>query len=188
MSVFCHPKVSEPLSPLRRFLNLDPAAELVFGAKPRVPTVDGRIDRTEVDLQVGDLLIEAKLTEGDFQFARWEAVRRYRDFEAVFDPTLLPERKGKLEGYQLVRGILGALAEEATRFCLLCDARRPDLIASWYRVVSAMRSSDRHWRCCVLTWQELVHTLPPSLRLWLREKYGIIPVPTCQKAITMQSF
>jgi hypothetical protein len=34
--------------------------------------------------------VEAKLTEGDFQTRKAEVVEAYRDFEAVFDPELLP--------------------------------------------------------------------------------------------------
>ena len=38
-----------------------------FGWKARVPLKNGRFDRTEVDLRWGGLLVEAKLTEADFQ-------------------------------------------------------------------------------------------------------------------------
>jgi len=38
-----------------------------FGYKARVPLLGGRTDRTEVDMKLGRLLVEAKLTESDFR-------------------------------------------------------------------------------------------------------------------------
>lgn len=90
MNVFCTPGVAT--SPvLRRALGIDVDATPIFGWKARVPLINGRFDRTEVDLRLGSLLIEAKLTEGDFQTCETTVVRQYRDFEAVFDPALLPQ-------------------------------------------------------------------------------------------------
>jgi hypothetical protein len=51
---------------------------------------NGRFDRTEVDMRWGDLLIEAKLTETDFQSCKADVVATYRDFDTVFDRELLP--------------------------------------------------------------------------------------------------
>jgi len=75
-----------------------------FGWKAKVPLQSGlfppqraktarrgpRFDRTEVDMRYGDLLVEAKLTEGDFQTRAATVVEGYRDFDAVFDRELLP--------------------------------------------------------------------------------------------------
>lgn len=90
MNVFCTPGVlTSP--PFRRTLSLDDEAEPVFGWKARVPLASGRFDRTEVDLRLGSLLIEAKLTEGDFQTCEAAAVEQYRDLDLVFDRNLLPQ-------------------------------------------------------------------------------------------------
>ena len=62
----------------------------VFGWKARVPLANGRFDRTEVDMRLGSLLVEAKLTEGDFQTREARIVEAYRDFDEVFDRELLP--------------------------------------------------------------------------------------------------
>ena len=61
-----------------------------FGWKARVPLKNGRTDTTEVDLRWGSLLVEAKLTEADFQTRAAAVVEGYRDFEEVFSPELLP--------------------------------------------------------------------------------------------------
>ena len=88
MNVFCTPGVLE--SPLvRSVLGVEDGADAVFGWKARVPLKSGRTDTTEVDLQWGSLLIEAKLTETDFQTRAAAVVESYRDFEEVFSPELL---------------------------------------------------------------------------------------------------
>jgi hypothetical protein len=89
MNVFCTPGVLEDCA-LRSILGIDNTAEPIFGWKARVPLANGRFDRTEVDLCLGSLLIEAKLTESDFQTRKASVVESYRDFEAVFDRELLP--------------------------------------------------------------------------------------------------
>ena len=89
MNVFCAPDVRAS-SILRRTLGVDRGAEPVFGWKARVPLTSGRFDRTEVDMRWGNLLIEAKLTESDFQTRAAKIVESYRDFDAVFDRDLLP--------------------------------------------------------------------------------------------------
>jgi len=89
MNVFCTPGVLE--SPrVRSFLGVDDGAQSLFGWKARVPLKNGRTDTTEVDLRLGSLLIEAKLTEADFQTRAAIAAEGYRDFEEVFTKELLP--------------------------------------------------------------------------------------------------
>ena len=89
MNVFCTPGVSDSPA-LGNVLGMECEAEPVFGWKARVPLANGRFDRTEVDMRLGSLLIEAKLTEGDFQTRAADVVESYRDFDLVFDRELLP--------------------------------------------------------------------------------------------------
>jgi hypothetical protein len=56
----------------------------------------------------------------------------------------------------------------------MLDGRRPDLLESWYSVMSAVRRHDLRVRCKVLTWQELAECLPRRVQGFLAEKYGII--------------
>lgn len=84
MNVFC----TAPA--VRLALGVSGDDEPVFGWKARVPLASGLFDRTEVDMRWGDLLVEAKLTEGDFQTRAAKIVEGYRDFDAVFDRELLP--------------------------------------------------------------------------------------------------
>ncbi len=89
MNIFCTPGVAES-APLRAVLGVEPDAETTFGWKARVPLGNGRFDRTEVDMRLGSLLVEAKLTESDFQTRLAPVVEAYRDFDTVFDRDLLP--------------------------------------------------------------------------------------------------
>ena len=113
-------------------------AEPEFGFKPRVPLHREMMDCTEVDMRIGDLLVEAKLTESHFQWASPKLISRYRDLETVFDCSEIPIRNGKYGGYQLIRCALAAHALECS-FCVFCDARRSDLIEVWYAVLRAIR-------------------------------------------------
>lgn len=227
MNIFCTPGVLAS-DPLRSTLGIESDAAPVFGWKARVPLAGGRFDRTEVDMHLGSLLVEAKLTEGDFQTCDASTIERYRDFNLVFDPALLPRidlppkrRKEAAEfpedysqefeslladperdphglheelpnnifppqmhsphnqtggsgyaSYQLIRNVLAAYAEQCS-FCVLHDARRPDLLEEWFRVIAAVKSAEMRTRLKVLTWQELAAFLPDELQTFLDIKYGI---------------
>lgn len=98
MNIFCHPEVFNGATlapPVAALLGVPLAVQPSFGINPRIPlhpNSKGRTltDRTEIDLQLGDLFVEAKLTETGFQSARPALIHRYRDLEAVFDVARLP--------------------------------------------------------------------------------------------------
>jgi hypothetical protein len=142
---------------------------------PSIATDQTLTDRTEIDLQLDNLFLEAKLTESNFQTAAPRLIERYRDLEAVFDLTRLPRKPtGAIPGYQLIRNVLAAFASDAG-FCVLSDARRRDLIEIWYSVLSAVHSHTFATHLKLLTWQELSATLPQGLQQFLEAKYGIVP-------------
>jgi hypothetical protein len=235
MNVFCAPGVAESPA-VRRALGIEGDVPPVFGWKARVPLANGRSDRTEVDMRWGGLLVESKLTEGDFQAKTAAVVEAYRDFRTVFDPELLPrvplrvkrhreptefpedysqeqeyedvadapdlrslENQSNVsaaefaayrplfipehtsptdfdsayESYQLIRNVLAAFAGGES-FCVIHDARRPDLREAWFRVMAAVSSSALRVRLKVLTWQELSPLLPEDLQQFLDWKYGIV--------------
>jgi hypothetical protein len=229
-----------------------PSPESGTWALEAPPTTTGQTltDRTEIDLQLGNLFLEAKLTESNFQTAAPRLIERYRDLETVFDLTRLPRKllytpashppaedysqlednpeiefdpvtneaavadvnvvilseaknprisskpprtpiqakatiaaqavqntsstRTLIHGYQLIRNVLAAYASDAG-FCVLCDARRHDLIEIWYGVLSAVHSPTFATRLKLLTWQELSTTLPHDLQQFLEAKYGIVP-------------
>jgi hypothetical protein len=170
MNVFCYPQV------LRRpqicaLLGVEPGVAPKFGFRPRIPLLNGRGDQTEVDMRIGDLLVEAKLTESAFQPAPARLLLRYRDFDEVFERDALQTGAG-FRGYQLIRGVLAAHGAECS-YLLLCDARRRDLIDGWFDVVKAVRSYSFRNRLKLLTWQEIAGTVPGRLQKFLAEKYGI---------------
>jgi hypothetical protein len=210
MNVFCTPGVADSVT-VRRVLGVEGDEAPVFGWKARVPLEGGRSDRTEVDMRLGSLLVEAKLTEVDFQTKAATVLEGYRDFDAVFERELLPRvelatkrRRDATEypedysqefsaeqpvptretsptsvvevwynGYQLIRNVLAAYAEGCS-FCVMHDARRPDLREAWFKVMAAVKPAELRVRLSVLTWQELVEHLPEELQGFLDLKYGIV--------------
>ena len=173
MNVFCHPRAFEHGSMLRSLLGTTPPERLQFGCLPRLPLLANHVERTEIDLRIGDLWIEAKLTETEFPRAPRQRVLRYRDFESAFDADLLPQTGQFYLHYQLIRGVLCAFAALETRYCVICDARRPDLIDAWFAVARAVRHASLRSRLQLLTWQEIASVLPGSMQEWLAAKYGI---------------
>ena len=173
MNVFCYPGVAASARVIG-MLGVEEAHEPEYGVKAKVPLTNGRFDRTEVDMRLGPLLVESKLTESDFQSRDIEIVKGYRDFEEVFQKGLLPKVDGKYAGYQLIRNVLAAHATGAS-FCVMHDARRPDLREQWYEVMQAVKVMELRWRCKVVTWQEISAALPEPLQEFLDLKYGIVP-------------
>jgi hypothetical protein len=84
MSIFCTPGVAESAA-ICNALGVDAGSSPIFGWKARVPLANGRFDRTEVDMRLGSLLVEAKLTETGFQTRTAAIVEAYRDLDLVFD-------------------------------------------------------------------------------------------------------
>jgi hypothetical protein len=214
MNVFCTPGVVESAA-VGAMLGVEPGALPAFGWKARVPLANGLLDRTEVDMRIGSLLMEAKLTESDFQTRTAAVVEGYRDFDVVFDRDLLPRvevrvgrQKAEVEfpedysqefeaiqenpeevqrveryippaavggyaSYQLIRNVLAAYAGGCS-FCVVHDARRPDLREAWFEVMAAVKGAEMRMRLKVLTWQELTALLPEELQEFLDIKYGIV--------------
>jgi hypothetical protein len=173
MNIFCYPGVTRRIE-VCGILGIEAGSVPEFGFMPRVSLFSEATERTEVDMKLGNVLFEAKLTEGDFQIQRAELVEQYRDLRDVFECRQLPRAKSKYVSYQLIRNVLAAHAL-GLDFCTLLDARRPDLLEDWFRIVCCIRSAALRARCKVLTWQELTLCLPGTLRKFLRVKYGIVP-------------
>jgi hypothetical protein len=172
MNIFCCPYVADDPHVLG-LLGIEDGGFPQFGWRARVPLKNSLADRTEVDMKLGNMLFEAKLTESDFQTCAAAVVRGYRAFEEVFDATDLPHDGAKQMSYQLIRNVLAAYANDCG-FCVLLDARRPDLVESWYAILRCVRPVGLRVRCKVLTWQELSAVLPEPLCEFLDQKYGIV--------------
>lgn len=174
MNIFCYPGITRRTEVLG-ILGIQSGNLPEFGFMPRVPLISEAVERTEIDMKLGNMLFEAKLTEADFQIQRAELVEGYRDFKEVFECRQLPRAMRKYISYQLIRNILAAHALSMD-FCRLLDGRRPDLLEDWYRIVRCVRSATLRARCKVLTWQELASCVPAALQSFLSAKYGIVPV------------
>jgi Restriction Endonuclease associating with ARP len=170
MNIFCYRRaLTNPM--LCSVLGVTRGLEPEFGFHPAIPLRNGKVDRTEIDMRLGDLLVEAKLTESGFQPGPARLIERYRDLE-IFDLAALPRTGDLFQNYQLIRGVLAAYSTGGS-FCLLCDARRPDLIEQWYSVVRTVSNCDLRCRLLLITWQEITHALSKSLRQLLQVKCGL---------------
>jgi hypothetical protein len=176
MNVFCHPRVLKNKR-LISALGIEAGQIPKFGFPARVALRNGGTDRTEVDMKIGTLLVESKLTESYFQFQDAKVVERYRDLEIVFECRQLPRLNGKYVSYQLIRNVLAAHALQLS-FCVLLDSRRPDLLEAWYAIMKCVSIPELKTRCKVVTWQELALMLPRDVQKFLDVKYGIVP-PGC---------
>ncbi|MEG9431585.1 PGN_0703 family putative restriction endonuclease [Terriglobus sp. ADX1] len=175
MNIFCHPQTLRSKR-LQTLLNIESGATPAFGFRVRTPLRDGHDDRTEMDMQLDDLLVEAKLSESDFQTARPDLLERYEAFEEAFEIDRLPRSRTLFRSYQLLRGVLAAHHSDS-RFAVLMDERRPDLQRQYFAVLAAIRYSHLRSRILMLTWQEVAATLPGSLQVFLEAKYGIMATP-----------
>lgn len=171
MNVFCCPGVCGDKT-VASILGTEICDVPEFGYKARVPLLNGKTDRTEVDMKLGQLLVEAKLTEMDFQKKHRSAVESYRDLTSVFDTKALPRSGDFYLSYQLIRNVLAAHASELS-FCVILDQRRPDLREAWHAIMRCVHHAELRTRCKVLTWQELAFVLPAKLQHFLEAKYGI---------------
>lgn len=171
MNIFCYPRMLRDAR-VCALLGVEPGVSPCFGYRAGVPLADGRFDRTEVDLRLGNLLVEAKLTETDFQSAPKRALLAYRDFLKVFDARQLPQTGDRYLSYQLLRNVLAAYALQCS-FCVLVDARRPDLADAWYAVMRSVKPVELRTELRICTWQEVTEAAPRTLRTFLAAKYGI---------------
>ena len=71
----------------------------VFGLKARVAKQGTEGDETEIDLAIGDCLVEAKLTEKDFTEKATDEVLKYTDLEQCFHTDMLPSRNDGNQNY-----------------------------------------------------------------------------------------
>ncbi len=177
MNLFCYPGAMRKPGLLALF-GICAGLRPEFGVRVRLPMRNDEVDRTEIDMRIADpsdkgpLLFEAKLTETNFQYATTDRLLRYAGVETVFDVEALPRSGTKIAGYQLIRGVLAALAGEG-RFVLLADRRRSDLVETWFRVLSAVHRHDFRSRMALVTWQEIGVVMPLPVREFLLAKYGI---------------
>lgn len=146
MNIFCTPGVIES-PPLRRMMGIDNNCEPVFGWKARVPLRNGRTgrtdrtDRTEVDMLWGDLLVEAKLTEADFQCREAAIVESYRDLDEVFDCDVLPRVQMRTRR----RRQAVELAEEFTQEWEAPSEDSGELARAFQAEIEARADADQPW-------------------------------------------
>jgi hypothetical protein len=101
MNIFCWRRTLGDFA-LSSLLGVSSGLVPQFGFRPKIPLRSGKTDRTEIDLKLGHLMVEAKLTETDFQTTSARMIERYRDLGEVFDPGELMLSGDVVPGYQFV--------------------------------------------------------------------------------------
>ncbi len=170
MNIFCHPGIDKWKS-LKKLLGLSEIGEPEFGFLAKVKKDNGQVDATEIDMRLGGILIEAKLTEKDFTRKEKTIVESYHNFKKVFNKELLSQSGEDYLNYQLIRNILAAYQHNLS-FLLLCDARRPDLARELYLTVRCVKNDRLRAKCNIVFWQEIAQNVGKELRDFLIEKYG----------------
>jgi hypothetical protein len=140
MNVFCTPEVTNSPA-LRSMLGISDTREPEFGWKARVPLRNGRVDRTEVDMRWGDLLVEAKLTEADFQCREAKIVEAYRDLDDLFDRELLP----KVQLRTRRRRAAIELAEEFTQEWEPPVEKADEIAREFHAILEARADAGQIW-------------------------------------------
>lgn len=168
MNCFCFPGAAEAILG-NTVSNTGPPS---FGFPAAVRLADGTTDATEIDMRLGGLIVEAKLTESDFTTRPEAHVLRYSELGTCFDVQSLPRESGSIAGYQLIRNVLAA-AQLGAQLLVLIDQRRPDLLHEWWRVHASISEVSLRLRCGFRTWQGVAAASPPALREFLQEKYGL---------------
>ena len=173
MNIFCYPRVAKTKG-IRKLLGLpewvQPKFEVTAGVR-RHPARNrnDEIDNTQLDMVIGDVIIEAKLTEADFGTS--DEPPNYYGFETVFHVNMLHQQGKKFKNYQLIRNVLAA-RQMKKRFFLICDYRRPDLIRDYLELIKCIRSYADRNLCNLLTWQDICRRAPRDLKKYLLEKYN----------------
>jgi hypothetical protein len=169
MNIFCHPKFSTWKGPhsILGFAKEQPK----FGVNPGI---ENHNSPSEIDMILGDVIYEAKLTETDFTTKDLQTVLRvYPEMEDVFDLEYLSEGDS-VKHYQLLRNIYAVhRSETINEFKLLLDYRRPDLLHCLLDVIKTIRNDELRRKCGFITWQQIARTVGQDLKDFLRLKYGI---------------
>ncbi len=100
MNCFCYPGAAE-----RIVATLLPSVAYTtpsFGVRGEVAPIKGGRDATEIDMQIGSAIFEAKLTEHDFTSRPKSHVERYAGFMEIFEVDALPQSSERYHGDQLI--------------------------------------------------------------------------------------
>jgi hypothetical protein len=170
MNVFCHPRIGT-WKGVRDILQVSTISP-VFGMKAMVAKKSGVGDATEIDMQVGDVFVEAKLAETDFTHKDAATVEAYSELERLFHADCLQRKGSAYDNYQIIRNLLAA-AQHQRRHILICDERRPDLLRRYMETVACLRDARLRTRCGVVFWQEIRKACGADLSQFLSEKYGM---------------
>jgi len=165
MNIFCYPKLKD-WKGVSDLLEIDFTEDIIFGYDPKFENEYN--NRTEIDLKIGKVIFEAKLTEQDFTSKSIDIVNKYNNFTTVFDQDFLSIKRGTLDNYQLIRNVLAADKHDF-RFILLLDQSRIDLMRSLFSITKAIKDVSLRNKIGYITWQELVDSCGKDLKEYIEK-------------------
>jgi len=169
MNIFSYPKV-DSWSGIQKLLGIENIKEIEYGFIPNIES-DESMTKTEIDMKIGNVFFEAKLTEADFTEKDINTlIKKYPEANSVFNLDRMMIKGDVVGNYQLIRNILTAKKYNG-RFILLLDARRTDLIREFYRVLYSIKDTTLQEKVAFITWQEIASVVGDDLKSFLHEKY-----------------
>lgn len=171
MNIFCYPRIKN-WKGIKLLLNISELEQIEFGFIPNIESING-FTKTEIDMKIGNVFFEAKLTEGTFTKKDYKLlIEKYPDAQDTFDLDYLLIDSKTIGNYQLIRNVLTAKKYDG-RFILLLDARRTDLIREFYHALRSVKSKDLREKISFITWQEISDCIGEELKSFLKGKYGL---------------
>lgn len=166
MNFFAHPKIKE-WKGVRDLVSISSSDDIEFGWNPVHENENNY--KTEIDIRIGNSIIEAKLTEEDFKSKKLNVVLRYLDVEKIVDLQVLT-KNDIVSNYQLIRNLITA-RKYGYKFTLLIDASRIDLLREFYKVKGAIIDKSFAANFNFITWQEMTNCVGDDLKNYITEKY-----------------
>ena len=102
----------------------------------------------------GDLLVEAKLTESDFQTRKPALVEAYRDLDEVFDRDLLPRVQIRIRRREAVE-----LAEEFTQEWEAPCEHAGDIARAFHAEIESRADAGQPWESGYASYQLIRNVL-----------------------------
>lgn len=169
MNIFCHPDILK-WKGVTDLLGVNKNDEIEFGWNPQFKNEkDGH--NTEIDMRIGNIIFEAKLTEKDFTAKEFDNVKNYPNNNCI-NLEKLKDIKGNITNYQLIRNLLVLKwCTDVEKFFLLIDESRTDLIREFYKVKSTIQCDNLTDKFRFLTWQEIGNKVGADLKTFLDVKY-----------------
>jgi len=177
MNIFCYPKIRDRINIGIDVQNLTIQGEDIhFGIPIRLfkRNNQSEISPTEIDMVIGDTIVEAKLSETDFQPLNKTLFDSYESFFNLVEERMIIDQSNQfLPIYQLLRNATIRRMLNC-KMVVIIDDRKANLKKYYRSFVGALKQREDRDKIFMVTWQDLVKTIEiADLKSFLKIKYGI---------------